>query len=580
MASEKLSYEIAALYSGHPEIKKAFDDFAALNKQGAKVTENLKRLASVSQKTGEAVRSQRRGVAQLGMQMSQFTTQLQTGTSFSTAFAQQIGDVGFALSTMGGTLGRIGTAVAGFGGIVISLGVMALVDLFKSSEDAEEGLKELTAAFDYSKASAEDLKKANELLADSNKAVRDTAMAAARAEIGKSKTLAASAKAEIEAIQTKIDKTIDALKTPGFIELFARGTMAAYSGIDNVSQELNKQVIENEKRMSDINDQLDVHNQMIRRAEAAYSVLIGGMSESEQAIDNERDALNKLIEDRAKNVISEEYFEQQRAKHQAKIDELEEQVSKRKRKNKDDTIKWGEVVSEAYVNVTKSVREFGKEFGKAFDKKQKAEEEELTDAIRFKNKLQMLQMKEMISRLEEQKKAYEAVGMAVNNAFKNMLTAGASWRDGMRGIIQAVIDELWRMFVVQQIVGMVKKTLGGIFGPAGSPTQSASSDYTAFAGMKAATGGYPQQNKPVLVGERGPELFIPSSSGKIVANHNLGGGGGGMVINVDARGSSDPAAVRAQVQQGIMEAAPAIIAAAEQRTVTNLRRPRLGGAMQ
>ena len=80
-----------------------------------------------------------------------------------------------------------------------------------------------------------------------------------------------------------------------------------------------------------------------------------------------------------------------------------------------------------------------------------------------------------------------------------------------------------------------------------------------------------------MVGERGPEMFVPSRSGSIVPN---GGMGSGMTINVDARGASDPAAVRAQVQQGIMEAAPAIIAAAESRTVAGLRRPRLGGVMQ
>jgi hypothetical protein len=78
-------------------------------------------------------------------------------------------------------------------------------------------------------------------------------------------------------------------------------------------------------------------------------------------------------------------------------------------------------------------------------------------------------------------------------------------------------------------------------------------------------------------------LFIPGGSGTIIPNRNLssnGGGGNPINISVDARGASDPAAVRAQVQQGILEAAPAIIAAAESRTVAGLRRPRLGGVMQ
>ena len=172
----------------------------------------------------------------------------------------------------------------------------------------------------------------------------------------------------------------------------------------------------------------------------------------------------------------------------------------------------------------------------------------------------------------EMRDSFKSIGQSVSDAFKGMLTAGMSWKDGMKGIIQSVIDQLWKMYVVQKIVGLVTSAIGG-----GNPT-GGGNPVSWFS--KAATGGYPQMNKPVLVGERGPELFIPSASGKIVANHNLGTGGGGMVINVDARGSSDPAAVRAQVQQGILEAAPAIIAAAEQRTVSNMLRPRLGGAMQ
>jgi hypothetical protein len=52
-----------------------------------------------------------------------------------------------------------------------------------------------------------------------------------------------------------------------------------------------------------------------------------------------------------------------------------------------------------------------------------------------------------------------------------------------------------------------------------------------------------------------------------------------MTVNVDARGSTDPEAVKRQVQQGILEAAPSIVAAAEQRTISTLRRPRLAGVM-
>jgi hypothetical protein len=61
------------------------------------------------------------------------------------------------------------------------------------------------------------------------------------------------------------------------------------------------------------------------------------------------------------------------------------------------------------------------------------------------------------------------------------------------------------------------------------------------------------------VGENGPELFVPSGSGRIVPNDAFRGGTT-HVWQIDARGSSDPAAVRFAVQRGIMAATPQIAA--------------------
>jgi hypothetical protein len=178
------------------------------------------------------------------------------------------------------------------------------------------------------------------------------------------------------------------------------------------------------------------------------------------------------------------------------------------------------------------------------------------------------EMQKIIDSANELNDSFDNIGNAVANSFKGMLTGAMSFRTAMKNIIGAVIDELFRLYVVQQVVGVVKGALGGLFGVPVPPGK--------------AIGGSVGKNKPYMVGEQGPELFIPGGSGTIIPNRNLSSNGGGSNFNisVDARGSNDPAAVRAQVQQGILEAAPAIIAAAESRTISNLRRPRLGGAMQ
>ena len=57
----------------------------------------------------------------------------------------------------------------------------------------------------------------------------------------------------------------------------------------------------------------------------------------------------------------------------------------------------------------------------------------------------------------------------------------------------------------------------------------------------AANGGPVGMRKPYIVGEQGPELFVPNQSGNIIPNHDLAGVGGGstsVVVNVDASGTS------------------------------------------
>jgi hypothetical protein len=56
----------------------------------------------------------------------------------------------------------------------------------------------------------------------------------------------------------------------------------------------------------------------------------------------------------------------------------------------------------------------------------------------------------------------------------------------------------------------------------------------SYIGPAFANGGSPPVGVPSLVGERGPELFVPSRAGTIIPNHQLSaalGGGGGTTIN-------------------------------------------------
>ena len=52
-----------------------------------------------------------------------------------------------------------------------------------------------------------------------------------------------------------------------------------------------------------------------------------------------------------------------------------------------------------------------------------------------------------------------------------------------------------------------------------------------------ANGGRPPVGKASIVGEKGPELFVPDRAGTIIPNNELGGSTN-VVVNVDASGSS------------------------------------------
>ena len=73
-----------------------------------------------------------------------------------------------------------------------------------------------------------------------------------------------------------------------------------------------------------------------------------------------------------------------------------------------------------------------------------------------------------------------------------------------------------------------------LFGNAGGKTVTGG----LFKLFGFANGGRPPVGRPSIVGERGPELFVPRTSGTIVPNNKLGGGNNtSVVVNVDASGS-------------------------------------------
>ncbi len=88
------------------------------------------------------------------------------------------------------------------------------------------------------------------------------------------------------------------------------------------------------------------------------------------------------------------------------------------------------------------------------------------------------------------------------------------------------------------LFGGGKKSGGGLFSGGGGGSGIPFGSVSLGIGSMFANGGRPPVGRPALVGERGPEIFVPRSSGTVIPNDALGGTTNMITVNVDASGSS------------------------------------------
>ena len=98
----------------------------------------------------------------------------------------------------------------------------------------------------------------------------------------------------------------------------------------------------------------------------------------------------------------------------------------------------------------------------------------------------------------------------MTGALDNFVNTGKlSFKDLTRSIIQDMI----RIQLRAQMISLFSR----MFGMSGNPYQPA-----AVMGMPGyANGGNPAVNMPSIVGERGPEIFVPRTAGTIIPNNQL-----------------------------------------------------------
>ncbi len=140
------------------------------------------------------------------------------------------------------------------------------------------------------------------------------------------------------------------------------------------------------------------------------------------------------------------------------------------------------------------------------------------------------------------------LGLTFSSAFEDAIVSGKKLGDTMRSLGQDILRIITRKAITEPLTS----SIGSLFSSAGGSSMFSS----LFSGLGFASGGQPPVGKFSVVGERGPELFMPSVRGTIIPNDQLGGSSNTYVI--DARGT-DESVVRRLEQSLFALAGPGVV---------------------
>lgn len=103
---------------------------------------------------------------------------------------------------------------------------------------------------------------------------------------------------------------------------------------------------------------------------------------------------------------------------------------------------------------------------------------------------------------------FERVGDNAASAFADMILEGENAFKSLATVAsRAILETFARLAIVNPILNWMFPMQQGL--------------PTLFSVFGFASGGRPPVGRPSLVGERGPELFVPDSSGVVVPNNRL-----------------------------------------------------------
>jgi len=265
---------------------------------------------------------------------------------------------------------------------------------------------------------------------------------------------------------------------------------------------------------------------MLASGVGAFALVVGGLATAFIKTRNEAKKFQDLINEGGQEDVQKAYDEQLKV-----IKKIEDQLARSGKRGK----------SMLQTKLAEEQAELRMLDGRL---KTLESEEKITEAKKKQNeelKKQEEQIKKNQEETDKLKEKMMAVGEEIESSIKNNLrdaiTGAKSFGEAMTNVLNRIRDKI--------IDAQIEKILGG-FGEAfgGGEKKGLGGALGGILGGVLgglfANGGKPPVNKISVVGERGPELFVPRSAGTVIPNNKIGGESitNNIVVNVDASGTS------------------------------------------
>jgi lambda family phage tail tape measure protein len=276
-------------------------------------------------------------------------------------------------------------------------------------------------------------------------------------------------------------------------ELMKKGRMEELKVIEETNKALGEQSDIYRKGAYAQTARLDLESQQLDRQKEMFDLSIAGLTMRAEDLQLEQDFLQ--LEYKRKDAI-EAINKDETLTREAKLDAIERE---------NELYARGNLLARERNIATKATREGS--FGEGFAQ----------SAARF--------FRDMPTDLEQGASAFQSVMGNMESAIDKFVRTG---KLGFKDLARSIIQDLISIQLRAQMTGIFKMLFPTMF-PVSTGAGSMFELQNAGAGA-FADGGSPPVGQASLVGERGPELFVPRTAGTIIPNNQLSNMGGTTMV--------------------------------------------------